>query len=322
MTPGCELVPDSHDGRRRGGDRRRRRRRRSRSTGSREAGPAGRRRRRCARRSSGLSEADAARRCWSRTARSTSACGRAIVTTIPTLERRVTLVVAGPGRRRRRSADAGAGADGRRPTPSPPTGSPGRRESGRAGTIRLMLPDPPRTTARRRTPRRAASPAAPVTRLLGIDLGRSRIGLAVADAGIGHRAPARDHRPRRDARRRRRARSARVCREQAVTELVVGLPVEAARQRGRRWPPPRASGPRRIGERLALPVTLRDERLSARSRRSAGSGRDAPRPVGRPAVADPAQRVPGANRSRGRKRHPAGRARRAPRGRPPPEPRP
>ena len=101
----------------------------------------------------------------------------------------------------------------------------------------------------------------PVTRVLGIDLGARRIGLAVADAGVGIARPLQtlnlgatlDD----DAQA-----LARVCGEQAVTELVVGLPVEARGTEGemaaaaREW----AAA---VGERLALPVTLRDERLSS-----------------------------------------------------------
>ena len=100
-----------------------------------------------------------------------------------------------------------------------------------------------------------------VTRILGVDLGSKRIGLAVADAGIGiarplstvNRGATLDDDV--DA-------LGRVCREQDVTELVIGLPIEAAGGEG-----PMAAGAREwaaaIGERLALPVTLRDERLSS-----------------------------------------------------------
>ena len=54
----------------------------------------------------------------------------------------------------------------------------------------------------------------------------------------------------------------RVCREQDVTELVVGLPIEAKGDEGTM-----AEGARTwataVAERLALPVTMRDERLSS-----------------------------------------------------------
>jgi putative Holliday junction resolvase len=98
-------------------------------------------------------------------------------------------------------------------------------------------------------------------RVLGVDLGTRRVGLAIADAEVGiarplatlNRATSLDG----DA-----AALGRVCREQGAVELVVGLPVEAAGAEGemaataREW----AAA---IGERLALPVVLRDERLSS-----------------------------------------------------------
>ncbi|MCJ7710271.1 MAG: Holliday junction resolvase RuvX [Chloroflexi bacterium] len=98
-------------------------------------------------------------------------------------------------------------------------------------------------------------------RLLGVDLGSRRIGLAVADAGIGiarplatvNRAAALDA----DA-----ESIGRVCREQGIVEIVVGLPVEASGVEGEM-----ASGAREwaagMGDRLGLPVVMRDERLSS-----------------------------------------------------------
>ena len=54
----------------------------------------------------------------------------------------------------------------------------------------------------------------------------------------------------------------RICREQGVGELVVGLPVEASGVEGEM-----AAGAREwaaaMGERLGLPVSMRDERLSS-----------------------------------------------------------
>jgi putative Holliday junction resolvase len=99
------------------------------------------------------------------------------------------------------------------------------------------------------------------SRILGVDLGTRRIGLAVADAGIGiarplttiNRGASLDE----DS-----AAVGRVCREQGAIELVVGLPVEARGNEGlmattaREW----ATA---IAERLRLPVTMRDERLSS-----------------------------------------------------------
>jgi putative Holliday junction resolvase len=100
-----------------------------------------------------------------------------------------------------------------------------------------------------------------VTRVLGIDLGTHRIGLAIADQGIGIARPLAtvNHGATLEA---DAAAIGRVCDEQAVAELVVGLPVEAKGQEGgmaaaaREW----ASA---LGARLALPVAMRDERLSS-----------------------------------------------------------
>jgi putative Holliday junction resolvase len=99
------------------------------------------------------------------------------------------------------------------------------------------------------------------TRILGVDLGERRIGLAVADAGIGIARPLstvnRGATLDLDA-----AALERVCREQDVTELVVGLPVEAAGQEGTMAVAARAWAAE-IGARLSRPVTMHDERLSS-----------------------------------------------------------
>jgi putative holliday junction resolvase len=100
-----------------------------------------------------------------------------------------------------------------------------------------------------------------MSRILGIDLGERRIGLAVAESGIGGARPlstigrARTIDADADA-------LGRVCREQGVTELVVGLPIEAGGQEGAMAAGARAWA-REIGARLAMPVTMRDERLSS-----------------------------------------------------------
>ncbi len=100
-----------------------------------------------------------------------------------------------------------------------------------------------------------------MTRLLGIDLGERRIGLAVAD---GDGSPAR---PLATVRRSRSLDAdaetlARVVAEQRIDALVVGHPLEASG----------ASGPqaeltetwaRAIAERLGVPMLLRDERLTS-----------------------------------------------------------
>ena len=100
-----------------------------------------------------------------------------------------------------------------------------------------------------------------MSRVLGIDLGSRRIGIAVADAEIGIARPLVTI---------NRGRSleddatviTRLCREQGATELVVGLPIEAAGHEGtmavaaRDW----ATA---LEAATGLPVTLRDERLSS-----------------------------------------------------------
>lgn len=100
-----------------------------------------------------------------------------------------------------------------------------------------------------------------MSRLLGIDLGERRIGLAVADP---------DGTPARPLTTIRRGRDldadtaslGRVAGEQHATELVVGLPLEASGDEG-----PQARLTRdwaeALAERLGLPLSLRDERLSS-----------------------------------------------------------
>jgi putative Holliday junction resolvase len=100
-----------------------------------------------------------------------------------------------------------------------------------------------------------------VTRLLGVDLGERRIGLAVADRDGGRAMPlttlTRKSAPRDDA-----AGLARVVSEHDVDELVVGLPLHANGEAGsqaiatQEWA---AS----VAPILGLPVTLRDERLTS-----------------------------------------------------------
>jgi putative Holliday junction resolvase len=99
--------------------------------------------------------------------------------------------------------------------------------------------------------------------ILGIDLGERRIGLAIAEAdGLSARPLATINRarsldPADDA-----ATLARITREQSVTELVIGLPLEASGAHG-----PMAematAWAEAVAEQLGLPVTLRDERLSS-----------------------------------------------------------
>ena len=99
--------------------------------------------------------------------------------------------------------------------------------------------------------------------ILGIDLGERRIGLAIADpGGLSARPLATVNRARSLAPADDAATLARIAREHAVTELVVGLPLEASGAEGP-MADAAASWAKAIAEKLGLPVTLRDERLSS-----------------------------------------------------------
>lgn len=99
--------------------------------------------------------------------------------------------------------------------------------------------------------------------LLGIDLGERRIGLAIAERGGLSARPlatvnrARSLAPAEDART-----LARFVAEQRIVELVVGLPLEASGEEGR-MADAAATWAKAVAERLGLPVTMRDERLSS-----------------------------------------------------------
>lgn len=99
--------------------------------------------------------------------------------------------------------------------------------------------------------------------LLGIDLGERRIGLAVAEAGGFSARPlatinrARSLAPADDA-----VTLARFVAEQGIAELVVGLPLEASGAHGR-MAEAASTWARAVADRLGLPLTMRDERLSS-----------------------------------------------------------
>ena len=100
-----------------------------------------------------------------------------------------------------------------------------------------------------------------MTRLLGIDLGERRIGLAIAE---GDGASARPHStlrratdPDRDA-----AALAAVIATDRIDELVVGLPLEASGAEGRQAAITRAWASA-MAARLDIPMTFRDERLTS-----------------------------------------------------------
>ncbi len=98
-------------------------------------------------------------------------------------------------------------------------------------------------------------------RLLGVDLGSKRIGLAVGDAAVGIARPLVTlHRA--DTIAEDAASLARVCEEQRIDELVVGLPLEASGTEGPMSAAARAWADA-IAAALGRPVSLRDERLSS-----------------------------------------------------------
>jgi putative Holliday junction resolvase len=99
-----------------------------------------------------------------------------------------------------------------------------------------------------------------VTRLLGVDVGEKRIGLAVADLESGKVRPLATIR-RSDADRDATT-LATICVEQRIDELVVGLPLNMDGSEGfqaaatREW----ATA---VAETLARPISWRDERLTS-----------------------------------------------------------
>lgn len=100
-----------------------------------------------------------------------------------------------------------------------------------------------------------------MTRLLGVDLGERRIGLAIADLHAGARPLITIRRGRAlddDART-----IGRILAEQRATELVVGLPLEASGDEGPQAQLTRAWA-EAVAERIGVPLALRDERLSSR----------------------------------------------------------
>ena len=99
-----------------------------------------------------------------------------------------------------------------------------------------------------------------MSRLLGLDLGERRIGVAVADAD-GAAVPLTTLRRARDIATDAEA----ICRlagEQGAVELVVGLPLEASGVEGSQARVTRA-WVEAVSPLVRLPVTLRDERLSS-----------------------------------------------------------
>jgi putative Holliday junction resolvase len=100
-----------------------------------------------------------------------------------------------------------------------------------------------------------------IGRLLGIDLGDRRIGLAVAEPETGHVRPLATIRRAADAATDARTIS-RTIEGLSVTEIICGLPLEAAGREG-----PQAERTRAwvaaVGPHLGLPIAMRDERLTS-----------------------------------------------------------
>jgi putative Holliday junction resolvase len=100
-----------------------------------------------------------------------------------------------------------------------------------------------------------------MSRILGIDPGQRRIGLAIAEAGLGIASPLTTL-PRGSSIDDDAAAIARVCRDRNVVELVIGLPLHAGGDEGSMAAAARAWG-EEIGTLTGLPVTMRDERLTS-----------------------------------------------------------
>lgn len=100
-----------------------------------------------------------------------------------------------------------------------------------------------------------------MTRLLGIDLGERRIGLAIAEPG---REPARGLSTiqRSSSAAADAARLGAIVRDQAIDQLIVGLPLNANGDEGPMAQVARAWSAA-LGDALGVPVGLRDERLSS-----------------------------------------------------------
>ena len=129
--------------------------------------------------------------------------------------------------------------------------------------VPIETPGRPRLRRRRVPPRRRrlVCEPQPVTRLLGIDLGERRIGLAVADDDGSAARPHSTLRRGRDLDADAAALAA-VVEALGIDALVVGLPLEASGEEGPMATQTRAWGDA-IRERLDLPVSFRDERLSS-----------------------------------------------------------
>ena len=175
----------------------------------------------------------------------------------------------GTGRRPRpgQAQDPGPGQDPRTgPGGSRPVRHGQDHPLARLGGLGPELREPGRPHHRQRRSRRAVVAVTvavgyPVTRLLGIDLGERRIGLAIADGDGSAAQPYLTIKRSRDLAADATALEA-VVRATEATELVVGLPLEAS---GNEGPQSRLTRDWAVEmeTRLGLPVVMRDERLSS-----------------------------------------------------------
>ena len=100
-----------------------------------------------------------------------------------------------------------------------------------------------------------------MSRLLGVDLGGKRVGLAIADPGIDPPRPLATV-PRGATVEEDAATLRRFVEREDVTAVILGLPLDFDGGEGAQAAATRAWG-EKIAEALGLPVLLRDERLSS-----------------------------------------------------------
>ncbi|MFW5947486.1 MAG: Holliday junction resolvase RuvX [Gemmatimonadota bacterium] len=100
-----------------------------------------------------------------------------------------------------------------------------------------------------------------MSRILGIDYGERRVGLAVSDetATIASPLPTLT---RRKGKRPPVAPVARIAEEHDVTEIVIGLPLDLEGEETE-WTREVRDYGRKLGERTGCPVTFRDERMTS-----------------------------------------------------------
>jgi putative Holliday junction resolvase len=115
-----------------------------------------------------------------------------------------------------------------------------------------------------------------VTRVIGVDLGSRRIGVAIAEVGELSARPLTTVARSAAQPGRELVALAALARAHEATELVIGLPIEARGAEGSMAAEARAWA-EAAGRALGLPVTLRDERLTS----SLAESRLGPMPRGR-----------------------------------------